>query len=232
MPSPRTALTAIQGLSFRSLSGPAMLRISPGNLAEEAMQAVNPRRTRKEHEWALARYHLNPFRCAELNCFHTYCASAGSPVHPYLLDSGHITLLNDSLRDFWRGHQQRGCYRRLDVLHSSEAMPAIYARSSGVHRNNVIAPAAEFFKQSHTEVFRIAGYTDHCNPLLPKKIFNHLKRKLSLSHESSPGDFISQRSVAFVLSAVMPITAENLRLAIESKPASYRTIWRTPTGAC
>jgi hypothetical protein len=51
---------------------------------------------------------------------------------------------------------------------------------------------------------------------LPKKIFNHLKRKLSLSHESSPGDFISQRSVAFVLSAVMPITAENLRLAIES----------------
>jgi hypothetical protein len=51
---------------------------------------------------------------------------------------------------------------------------------------------------------------------LPKKIFNHLKRKLSLSHESSPGDFISQRSVSFVLSAVMPITAENLRLAIET----------------
>src|SRR6478752_6573649 len=123
-----------------------MLRISPGNFAEEAMQAVNSLRTRKEHEWALARYHLHPFRSAELNRFHADGALAGSPVHPHLLDTSDVAVLNDSLRDCGRGHQERGFYRRLNVLHSSVAMSAVYARSSRVYRNNVVAPAAEFLK--------------------------------------------------------------------------------------
>src|SRR5438445_12571362 len=80
----------------------AMLRISPSNLPEEAMQAVNSRGTGKEHEWALARYHLHPLRSAELNGFHTDCASTCSAVHPHLLDTGHIAILNDSLRNFMR----------------------------------------------------------------------------------------------------------------------------------
>src|SRR5436305_13102628 len=101
-----------------------MLRISPSNLPEEAMQAVNSLRTRKEHQWALARYYLHPCLSAELNCVHAHRAFAYSAVHPYPLDARHIAVLNDSLRNFRRGHQERGVDRRLDLLHSLDAMPA------------------------------------------------------------------------------------------------------------
>src|SRR5436305_10835524 len=109
-----------------------MLRISPSNLPEEAMQAVNSLRTRKEHEWALARYYLHPFLSAELNCVHAHCAFAYSAVPAQLLDTGYIAILNDSLRNFRCGHQERGFDWGLDPLHSREALTAGYAPSSRV----------------------------------------------------------------------------------------------------
>lgn len=142
------------------------------------MEPMNACRARKEHERALARYDFHSFCFAELNCFRADGAPACSPVHPYLLNASFVAVLDHFFRDCRRSHEKGGFYGRLNVLHSSETVPAGYARSCRVYRDHIVTSAAEFFKKRHAEVFCIAGYANHCDPLLRKKILNHLERRM------------------------------------------------------
>ena len=146
--------------------------IAAGDLAEKTVEAVDASGRRQKHEGALSGDDLNAPVAAEGDRAGADRATAGGAVHPHSTDASGGTVANNRIGNGRRGHEERSIDRRLNVLQASEAVPTLHIGSVRIDRNDVVASAAEFFKELDAEAARFAGDPDHGNSLLSEEILN------------------------------------------------------------
>lgn len=151
--------------------------IAAGDLAEKTMEAVDASGRRQKHEGALSGHNLNASVVAEGDRTGAGRATAGGAVHPHPMDPSFDTVADDRISDDRRGHEERSIDRRLNVLQASEAVPTLYIRGVRIYRNDVVAAAAELFKELDAEASRFTRDPDHGNSLLSEEILNGFQRK-------------------------------------------------------
>ena len=151
--------------------------IAAGDLAEKTVEAVDASGRRQEHERALSGHNLNAPVAAEGDRPGTDGPTAGGAVHPHPTDPSFDTVADDRIGDGRRSHEERSIDRRVDVLQASEAVPTLYIGGVRIYRNDVVAAAAELFKELDAEASRFAGYPDRGNSLLSEEILNGFQRK-------------------------------------------------------
>ena len=151
--------------------------IAAGDLAEKTVEAVDASGRGQEHERALSGHDLNAPVAAEGDRPRTDGPTASGTVHPHPTDARFDTVANNRIGNGRRSHEERSIDLRVDVLQASEAVPALHIGGVRIYRNDIVAAAAELFKELDAEAAGFAGYPDRRNSLLSKEILNGLKGK-------------------------------------------------------